>query len=158
MTTVLNPAKAQQVIWIKQEPGFHNPGGAPNTIWVDKLTEHNDEVRVCFVSAFLDAPVSVTSEWRSSDGIFFCVTLEYVLRDVDDVCFEDLIDEAVENLPEGMSLLRVENYDTLDGGIWRKCEDCRGVGTRTSFSSYGKDREVTCLPCGGYGKRQVTEV
>ena len=158
MTTTLSPAKAQQVIWVKQEEGFHNPGGSPNTIWVEKLTEHNDEVRICFVSAFLDAPVSVTSEWRNSGGIYFRVTLEYVLRDVDDVRFEDLIDEAIENLPEGMSLLRVENYDTLDGGIWRKCETCRGTGARTVYSSYSGDREVTCLPCGGFGKCQVTEV
>jgi hypothetical protein len=158
MTTVLKPAKAQEVIWIKQEKKFHNPGGDPNTIWVEKLSEHNDEVRVCFASAFLDTPVSVTSEWRNSGGIFFCVTVEYFIKDVDDVYFEDLINEAVQNLPEGMSLLRVENYDTLDGGIWRKCEDCRGTGIRTVYSSYSGDRELNCMHCGGGGKRQVMEV
>ena len=158
MTTDLRPAVAQIVVTVAQAPGYHNPGGAPNTIWVEKLGEHNEEVRICFASAFLDeSAVRISTSWLSSGGIYFITTLQYVIKDADHIDFDGLIEEAVSNLPEGMSLLRVEHYNTLDGGVWVQCSECRGTGHKTIFSSYAGDREVDCSICGGYGKVQTEE-
>lgn len=167
MTTATNitPAIEQTTVHIYQPQEFHNPGGSLNTIWGQILSDHVDEVQAVFANEFMDTDaVRVKTEWyrneEFSGGTAFRVFIEYAIKDIGAVDISELVQSAIDNLPDhlGMVLARVETHDTLSEGIWRNCEECRGVGEVTRTTNGGRFVEIDCKVCTGTGRVLTTEI